>query len=564
MMRRIFLLGVVVHLLVSFSASGHPSPIQVPADPDRDPEDRERGVIMGRILAEDGGTPLAKATLTLRSKDARPEDQPWTVRTDSRGEYTIRNVKAGQYVLRATRNGYIPRNYGQKTSYSFRRFEEVGTALTVDAGQVLDGIDVHLIRAGVVEGRVVDQDHEPLERVAVMLSHYRSPGRSRGFIPFGRGVTDDQGRFRLSGIPPGSYVLGAAAFPSFAQKEGGGWSFPPTYYPGVLSADEAVPVQVSAGAEVGGFDITLIEALSYSVSGRVLTPEGKPAHSVMVMSLKESSTDILSMIGQRANTDLQGGFVVPGLLPGRYRLSARVMGGKDAQMASATVGVADQDLSGLTLVLGKGAEMSGTIVTERKDTVLDWRRVQLSMESVGSFGSTRASLEEDFSFKIANLPDGPYHLVVKLPQGNHYVSSIRVEGKDITDRPIEMRINDQLTGVEIHVSSEGAGISGYVEKAEEREVAEGATVLVFAADPRHRGSFSRFTRTKQTDQSGRFSLEGLVPAEYLVCALADHEAGREMDLDYLRTLEKDSERIDLSPGQTAHETLVALPTPRMN
>ena len=127
-----------------------------------------------------------------------------------------------------------------------------------------------------------------------------------------------------------------------------------------------------------------------------------------------------------------------------------------------------------------------------------------------------------------------------------------------------MRSNDRLEGVEVHLSSDGARINGFVEQAEGRKAAEGATVLVFAADPRHRERPSRFTRTTQTDQSGRFSLEGLVPAEYLVCALGDHEAGREMDLDYLESLEGDSERVDLSPGQVTRQTLVAVEGPELN
>ena len=57
-------------------------------------------------------------------------------------------------------------------------------------------------------------------------------------------------------------------------------------------------------------------------------------------------------------------------------------------------------------------------------------------------------------------------------------------------------------------------------------------------DSQNRGGQSRFTKTAQTDQSGRFSLEGLVPAEYRVCALTDHEPGRESELDYLISLGK--------------------------
>jgi len=181
-----------------------------------------------------------------------------------------------------------------------------------------------------------------------------------------------------------------------------------------------------------------------------------------------------------------------------------------------------------------------------------------------TFGGSGFQVSEDFTFKISNRPEGTYRLVAKLPAGNHYVSSIRVEGQDITDRPIELGSNDRMDGVEIHIAADGARISGYVEQEEQRELAPGATVLVFATDPQHRGLYSRFTKTTQTDQSGRFSLEGLVPEEYSVCALADHQTGSEMDPDHLRSLKRDSERINPSPGQTVQESLVALSAPKMN
>ena len=535
----------------------------------QDPADREPGVIQGRVFAEDSGSPLAKATLSLRSKTARPQDRPRTVRTDNRGEYAFEDLESGQYVLRATRNGYIPRNYGQTTGYSFRR-DDVGTALTVGPGQVLEDIDFRLIRGGVVEGSVVDQDKEPVERVAVRLNGYRSLGGESRLLPFGRDETDDRGYFRIFGVPPGNYYLRVSPRPLFGDPRRPMRSFAPTYYPGVLRVEEAATIKMTAGREVGGFNITVIEASSFSVSGRVLTPEGKPAHSVWIVSMMESDKRSFSGMRLNTNTDLQGEFKVSGLLPGRHRLYARAGGGDDEQMASAAVDVVDQDLSGLTLVLGKGADITGKIVTDRESSDLDWRRISLNMfpskDNLNrlSFGGIRASIEKDLTFKIANHPEGSFHLMVMLPPGNHYVSSIRVDGQDLTDRPIELKSNDRLDGMEIHISSKGAQLSGVVEQAEKRDVAEGATVLVFAAEPQHRGFPSRFTRTAQTDQSGRFSLKGLVPAEYLVCALGDHEAGREMDPDYLRSLEKDSERIDLLPGQTIEESLVALPAQKMN
>lgn len=563
-----YCLGIVVGSLVGSAAFGHPSPLQLPGNSERVQEANDLGMIQGQVLAEGDEYPLAQATLSLRSTGAAPLERPRTVRTDGSGEYTFRDLEPGQYVLRATRKGYIAQNYGQKSSYSFRR-EEVGTTLTVGHAQVLEDIDFHLVRGGVVEGRVVDQNNEPVERVTVMMKGYRSLAGEGRLLPFGRDETDDRGQFRIFGIPPGNYYLSVSPRPFIRDPRREIPSFAPTYYPGVLRIEEASRIEVTAGGEVGGFNITVIEAFTFSVSGRVFTAEGKPAYSAWIMSMKESGNDLSSMMGPNTSSDLQGEFKVSGLLPGRHRLYARAGGSEDAQMASATVDVVDRDLSGLTLVLGKGAEVTGRIVVEGEASTVDWRRISLSLVPTGSitlmtFGGSGIRVNEDFTFEISNRPEGIYRLVAKLPAGDHYVSSIRVEGQDISDRPIELKSNDRLDGVEIHVSADGARISGYVEQVEEREVAAGATVVVFAADPQHRRYPSRFTRTTQTDQSGRFSLEGLVPGEYLVCALADHQAGSEMDPDYLRSLERDSERINPSPGQTVQESLVALPAPGTN
>ena len=380
MQARTLFLGMVIGHLVGFTAFSHPSSLQIPGKSERDPEEKELGVIRGRVLAEDGGNPLAKATISLRSKGAPPQDRPRTVRTDSSGEYTFRDLEPGQYVVTATRNGYIPRNYGQKRSHSFRR-DDVGTALTVAPGQILGDIDFHLIRAGVVEGSVVDQDNEPVERVSVMLNGYRSLGSERRLLPFGRDETDDRGQFRIFGIPPGNYYLSVSPRPFFGDPRREIRSFAPTFYPGVLRVEEAAGIEVTAGGEVGGFNITVIEALTYNVSGRVLTPEGKPAHSVWIMSI-EGIRQGRHIHDGTANTktDLQGEFKVSGLLPGRHRLYARAGGGENAQMASAAVDVVDQDLSGLTLVLGKGAEdhrqdCGGQV----RPPPLDWRRISLNM-----------------------------------------------------------------------------------------------------------------------------------------------------------------------------------------
>ncbi len=563
-------LALVVFLLFGVTASSGQIRGQVPRSSDQEREDRELGAIQGTVLAADGGSPLAKATVSLRKSGSRGGNSQRTARTGARGEYDFSDLAAGKYVLSVMRNGYLPQNYGQKRIQAFRG-RPGGTPLTLGEGQVLDGIDFKLTRGGVVEGRVADQDYEPLSRVAVTLSGYQTFQGERALVPVGRAQTDDRGQFRLFDIPPGSYFLSATpgGFPFFGRRGRRRQSFPPTYYPGVPSLEQATKVEVSAGGEVGGFHLTLIESHTYSVSGRVLAADGSPAQSVRIITVNQSGPGQVSLRGG-TTTDLQGVFKVAGLLPGKHRLIARRGRREEPQIASASVEVIDRDIQGLTLGLGSGASITGRIVSESQESVLDWRRVEVVTRPAAGgrrgmmFGGGEARVEEDFSFRISNLPGGLYRFSVSLPPGNHYVESIRTEGQDIIDRLVEMSDHDHLSGVVVRVSPEGSRISGMVESEEDGKPVDGATVLVFAADPQQRGSFSRFTRTTQTDQAGRFFLQGLAPAEYLVCALVEHEPGRESELEYLNGLEGDSTTIDLSAGEMSRKTLVALQAPVIN
>ena len=104
----LYFLGMVVASLVGSAAFGHPSSLQFPGNSERVRKAKELGVIQGRVLAKDDEYPLAQATLALRSTGTAPLERPRTVRTDSSGEYTFRDLEPGRYVLRAARKGYIP------------------------------------------------------------------------------------------------------------------------------------------------------------------------------------------------------------------------------------------------------------------------------------------------------------------------------------------------------------------------------------------------------------------------------------------------------------------------
>lgn len=189
MRTRIFLMGLVIGHLAGLTGLNQPLPVPIPARPGQEQTEQEPGGIRGKVLAADGDTPLAKAVLSLRLSGGARGERPRTVRTDARGEYEFMDLKPGRYFLSAARNGFVRQSYGQKESQDLAG-RRAGTTLSLGPGEVLGDIDFKLVRGGVVEGRVADQDNDPLARVSVMLSSYRSLGGERSLIPASRAQTE--------------------------------------------------------------------------------------------------------------------------------------------------------------------------------------------------------------------------------------------------------------------------------------------------------------------------------------------------------------------------------------
>ncbi|MEW5975631.1 MAG: carboxypeptidase regulatory-like domain-containing protein [Acidobacteriota bacterium] len=517
-------------------------------------------MIQGKVLASDTGTGLRKVTLTLWPAERQEGQLPLTTKTNENGEYEFKDVAPGRYNLGADRNGYVRQTYGQPAS---NPGPSPGTPLVVKAGEILSRIDLTLIRGGALEGRVVDQEGEPVSRVAVQLSRYRTVRSRRALTPVAFDQTDDRGEYRLFDIPPGNYYL-SASLRGFGTQEGGS-TYLPTYYPGALSPQEATRIQVAPAAQLAGYDLVLFEGRGYTVSGRVLAADGKPATRAFLMSMRLPFQGTGSGFGG-SPIDAEGNFRMDGLPPGSYRLTARAESGNNRQAASTVVDVVNEDLSGVTLMLGPGAEIHGRVLFDQR--VEDFNASQLRVgvtpedPSPMMFGSSGSGdVKEDYTFSLSDIPEGPGRLWVRLPPGNVFLQAIHLQGRDVVDQAVDFRNNDQMRGVEIILSARGAQFSGTVRREQTGEIIKGASVLLFSPDPELRASNSRFTRITQTDQNGAFSLRGLVPAEYLSCALLNFETGAESDPTYLKTLETLAQRVTLAPSENKTESLNAVPAP---
>ncbi len=558
---------VSVFLVVTFALpSMAQQQVSPPGESTGSPQAADKpGAIRGRVVAADTGAGLRRARVMLRGSESRPSMNPQTSQTNENGEYEIKDVKPGRYSLMVMRNGYVSQTYGQKSAEPMFRMQGTqGTQLTIRAGETLSQVNFQMIRGGAVEGQITDQNNEPLSRVMVQLSRYRTMQGRKSLMPVSMSQTDDRGHFRLFEVPPGSYYL-SATYRSFGFPDGGG-AFPATYYPGALSPGEASKVQVAAAAEITGINMALTEMVSFTISGKIMAGDGKPASGARLMSMRHPPENDFGMMFGGGGVDPDGSFKLSNMLPGKYRLTASTNRDGKVESGSVIVEVGSEDLQHVSIVLGNGAQISGRIIVEGQSTqAIEPRQIRVMLVSDagpmmgGFFGVGPQETKDDLTFS-QNVAEGSMRFNVNLPTGNFYLKSIRMEGRDVTDQAVDFKNNDRYHGVEVVISSQGGQLSGVVRKEEGGEVLRGSTVVLFPADPERQGK-SRFTKTVQTDQQGSFVAKGLVPGEYLVCALQNHEAGAETDISYLKEIEKLGKRVELAAGAAKTEELVAAAGP---
>ncbi|MFN8007021.1 MAG: carboxypeptidase-like regulatory domain-containing protein [Terriglobia bacterium] len=313
----IFVFLFFLNLPANFLAQNQPATDQSSLAPTAGKEVPKVGTIRGIVIGTDTDAGLKKVTLVLQNIQSQGGEPTSSTQTDANGEYRFENVKPGKYSLSAYRNGYVDAVYGQKSGNPFS--QRGGITLDVRAGQSLNSINLKLIRGGAIEGRIVDSDNEPVARAIVQVARYTSIRGKRQLVASGTASTDDLGRYRLFNIPPGLYYL-QSAYRGWERQESG-LSSPPTYYPGVMTPQEATKIQVRAGRDITGIDVTLVETKVYSVSGKAVGFDGKPFGNGLVIPMRLPMGGALW--GSRpAVSDFQGQFKLKGLFPGKYRISA--------------------------------------------------------------------------------------------------------------------------------------------------------------------------------------------------------------------------------------------------
>ena len=490
--------------------------------------------IEGAVLKSTTGQPLKRASITAQRMG--PNGSPHTVRTDPGGRFVLKGLEPGEYNLWVNRDGYLGMGYGQEVPNG------PGKLLKLAPGQQKKDLVFRLIPTGAIIGRVYDEDGEPISGVSVQALRFTFFNGHRRLDPVMGTSTNDLGEYRLAGLSPDKYFVGATDDQPDPGGEDAPEAYAPLYYPGTSDPGGAAQVEVQAGGETP-VDFNLAPVPAVRVRGRIVSAAlNRPGIGVNI-TLVRRLTGGPNFQGQASVNLAEGTFEIRNVPPGSYALVAQMWDNGKQYNALEPLEVGSTDVEGITLQPTAGCEIRGRVRVEgatgpgstQGNAQVNLGGLQVSLQPLDPLpiGVQPATIEADGGFVLKDVPDGSYALnVCCLPQ-DLYLKAARLGGDDVLDAGLTLSQGRPAGPLEIAVSAAGGHIDGVVQR--DQKPFPGATV-VLAPDANRRGQ-TRLYSAAVSDQQGRFALGSIPPGDYELFAWERVEEGAYVDPDFLRRYE---------------------------
>lgn len=482
--------------------------------------------ISGRVTDGEHGAQNVTVTLVF-NEPAQRFRVAARAKTDADGRFQLANVAPGRYQLLPVAPAYVVEGLG--TNFP------PGRPLTIVAGEDVRDVDFKIAPGGVITGRVVDADGNPVVGEMVMAQPAEeNPGPPRFNFDMRDMTTDDRGIYRLYGLPPGRYRVSVGrADQSGALSFGRRKIFRRTFYPDAAEQKDARIVEVRAGIEATDIDIAVGRALkTYRVSGRFVTADtNQPVANYAVgFSTVDPRGRRTGGFGGSATTNARGEFVTEGLVPGRYAVFAtsEVPFQDAAEFYSdpVTFEVTDADVTGLSVRLKRGATISGVVTIEGAPDRAAAAQM-LSGVRVYPWNETAQREAGGAPVRPVNInPDGTFRVTGVTP-GKIRLSTMNESVKGLSTARVELNGANVLSGFDVTEGLQVAGVhvvmvygSGVIVGQAtyvNGTLPQGARIMAVARPAgQPEGSASSGARSAEVDGRGYFRIEGVPAGEYEV------------------------------------------------
>jgi hypothetical protein len=351
-----------------------------------------------------------------------PEFRSATLETNDQGRYELTNIAAGNYMVSLT----CPRHHSSACE-SADSAPNRCSSITLVADQQRSDVNFRVTPGATARGRVVGADGAPIARASVRLgAPLRNTAASLMVKP---AFTDANGVFELVNLPAGEWRLEV-----HVPRPRGGLLPPIVYYPGGLTWDEAVGVELAAGKVTGDLTVVVPKIIEKTLTVR-MAPD-KAITRLAVSVLRAAPLTVL-----RLDLDRDGIATIKGMLPGRYVVAARGSS-KRKQLAAFKVVDFDESSVDVSLKLLPTGSIAGKVVAE-PGTLLPLDGVSVGASWVHE-GAAVTPLDPDWtavarngSFRINGL-FGTRKLQLSGLDSQWAIRAIRQKRRDVTTSGVDI------------------------------------------------------------------------------------------------------------------------------
>jgi protocatechuate 3,4-dioxygenase beta subunit len=495
------------------------------------PNSPELGTIQGTVIDLRTSQPLPDAQVRLDGRGAR---NFVSASSDAEGKFIFRGVAPGAYFVIASHAGFSFRSRG----FGARS----GSLVSVGPGQTIDHLVLPLAPNGVISGRITNDRDEPIGNVYVELANRSYRDGRLSLAPARSAFTDNQGEFRITGIPPGRYCLEAKSPRNWQKGKPPLYVYVPAFFPNVTNPAHAETIDVHPGEELGGLRLNLKLARAVHVQGRIVRADGTPADSADVKLSQFDSNGYTIEV----QTNREGKFEASGIPGGLYDLTAQWSANDNSEhvlSARTTLLISDAKKTVPDIVLYPGATVSGLVIQDGDSKPAMPRSVSLVPLVADAVSAGTTTLSADGSFVFQDVAEGRYRLQIRPIPGGYYVRRGADGGADVIVQ------HGHATSAEVHFDSGAGEIRGVIYQDDGKQIpAASATVVLVpqgdgASDPDD-------YRLITSNRSGQFVIRNLAPGDYSLLAFQSFDTSEFADPEVVREYERWAQRIRIEKGAT--------------
>lgn len=490
------------------------------------------GSVQGRVTNSQTGDGIGGTSLHLFPRRvAQRAGQPVSTVSLDDGSFQFDSVAPGAYVLLVSNSNYSHQNSAQ--------------TITVNDGQQVGNISIHLNPLGSLSGTVLDDTGKPVSKASVQLfSSFNLRGRFQ-LRQRNQTTADESGRYRFERLIAGRYYLAAdtiaparlgrhsrqtdlAKQPALPLKAVPGQpSLVRTFFPKSVSLEGASPIEITPGGSLDSTVVHMQRALLFSIHGQIGSLQPGELGNMTMLTLSPRDALPQAGLGRSVSMQKDGSFAIDRVPSGSYTLwlTGSYTGSRESNrrigrrrlLAREDVEIVGSDLNDLSLSPLPPVNLTGKVVVQDSptNTTLTQLRVMLQPEGEGALGGLQTiAPDSSGAFAVSDLDPGDYSVrVINAPAGM-YVQSITLNRQDVKSTGLDL---SQGGGGELQITlrSGASEVAGTLSTSGFGKPDSGTALLI----PADLSVVAPTILSGAISSAGTFVIRNVPPGHYLAFAV---------------------------------------------